>query len=558
MLTTPEPATPVELTEERWRAACELLNKIFDHYFDMYLPDPHEVSAKHREWWDHREVAMKAFLHYFNTGVIATAGQIRDRITGTLVPFDAALNEGIGLTASIALEMCIWISGRLQDTLDNARELGRQATRAHADFAKTVKTEDWDLERMRTEAHAHPVKEAVERLMASVESFGCISLKELSGRFGERDAQVFWKRFASRRGDAKSISYITDDNPAELSPLIEVERDVAFSPLMNALLIAVLDQLTDHLLGSELRLSTLRRRDLFLESQGYAALNRLFADQAQFHRACYETTNKQLEHDIVILWRRLLFVVEAKASPPREPFRDPLKAFVRIRDDFRSHGGIQYAYDQGDRLRKKWIAGQRIILYDDAGAEVLKVEREHLDAVYVIALTADDFGLLATDLSALLVKETSEPYPWAVNIFDLETFVDGLVFRQWGPEMLVRYLDQRSLLHGKVICGDELEVAGIFLRDGTLQPLVDAPAYRLMVTADNSDIFDDIYKERHGVGKADLTPRDGPTMMELHREKKRPEVATPVLRRHRRKQSGRNSLCPCGSGRKYKHCHARG
>lgn len=47
---------------------------------------------------------------------------------------------------------------------------------------------------------------------------------------------------------------------------------------------------------------------------------------------------------------RTVIVVEAKASPPVEPFRDPDRAFVRVRHAFRSDRGIEHAFEQGRRI----------------------------------------------------------------------------------------------------------------------------------------------------------------------------------------------------------------
>jgi len=60
------------------------------------------------EWYQVkvREVSMPAFLHYFNTGLLASVQQIEERITTYLVPFDAKLTEAIGISASQALAIC--------------------------------------------------------------------------------------------------------------------------------------------------------------------------------------------------------------------------------------------------------------------------------------------------------------------------------------------------------------------------------------------------------------------------------------------------------------------
>jgi hypothetical protein len=70
----------------------------------------------------------------------------------------------------------------------------------------------------------------------------------------------------------------------------------------------------------------------------------LFPD-AEHYPQCYEQPDSHFEHDHVVIWQRTLFVFESKASPPPEPFRDPNKAYERIRRAFRSGTGIQAAFN---------------------------------------------------------------------------------------------------------------------------------------------------------------------------------------------------------------------
>lgn len=120
-----------------------------------------------------------------------------------------------------------------------------------------------------------------------------------------------------------------------------------------------------------------------------------------------------------------------------------------------------------------------------------------VDNTYGVCITADDFGVLAVDLSLLLEKQPSDEFPWAVNIFDLESFFYALRHKGWGPEEFCSYLDQRSKLHGRTANSDELELAGAFLKHGTLpQPPNDNT--RLVIHPEYSDVFDELYAEQRG------------------------------------------------------------
>ena len=73
---------------------------------------------------------------------------------------------------------------------------------------------------------------------------------------------------------------------------------------------------------------------------------------------------------------------------------------------------------------------------------------------------------IATNLALLLEKEPTEPFPWAVSVSDLETILGGFSHVEKTFEDVLKFLRDRSKLHGIVLSTDELEFAGVFLRYG--------------------------------------------------------------------------------------------
>jgi hypothetical protein len=112
MLTSPAPCEPKKFAERTFAHAQELLNHIFSAYAWAYFAEPGEVVTK--EWVRVREVAMPAFLQYFNQGLLATTDQVEQRIQRYLSPFDAQLLAELGLSASRTVEICRWITAKLQ------------------------------------------------------------------------------------------------------------------------------------------------------------------------------------------------------------------------------------------------------------------------------------------------------------------------------------------------------------------------------------------------------------------------------------------------------------
>jgi hypothetical protein len=560
MLTTSEPKDPAEFDDEKWRLARHLLSEIYALYAEIFWPTTEEQSSINNEWREHRSVVMPAFLQYWTSGTNASVEQLTQRVLLTLVPFDADLLRIVGLSATDALKISEWISKYLQQNLD-----------AHKDFIATLSvihkrfvTEKWGKKCLNIElARIAPNVVIPKRTLLAVE------FSALKHQFGDERANAFWRIFVSERRSSDKILYITDENPAEDAPLFSIAPNEALCLVGNQLVLAILSKLGGALQSDEASSKRfIAQRDKALEQLVERVFRNFLGTEGQVYASACEQLRGQYEHDLVVVVGDQVFVVEAKARPPVEPFRDPEKAFTRISQAFRSDRGTQKAFEQANRLRQRLINKERVPLYDMNGNLLVSLDGQSIRQVHCICVTADDFGPLATDLSMLLEKKPSDPYPWAVNIFDLEAFLKALRKKNGGAEQLGDYLAQRSLLHGKVFAQDELEIGGIFILQGSLKDLLSQSHSKLFLSSGLSKIFDDLYIEEQGGPKAVLTPPAEFTITDLGQlphELSRSEVANRVskivlgraldaMAPNPHKKIGRNDPCPCGSGKKYKHC----
>jgi len=560
MLTTPEPEKPREFGPNAWLRSTELLNAIFSTYAWMFWPKPEDIPSLTDRWWESRGVAMPAFLHYFNTPLLASVEQISNRVKLYLAPFDERLKSELRISASEALDITDWIVKSFQNSLDEMQEAAKKERQARVALLDRAQSENWDLERIRHEAKQEHYLPYFERLMTALQRFLRVPLESLRKEFESALADSYWNLFVSTRGELEDFTYLTERNIAEEKPLFRIRDEVALCPSVNALYNAILIVGEDRLLACPARNSFLKRRDKALEEEAERHLRKLFGESADYLDGVYETQTLQHEHDLIIRWDRRLFVIEAKASPPVEPFRDPEKAFTRIKRAFRSDRGIQKAYEQSDRIRKHLASGKVVHLYDSSGVLVMTIQPDEIDNTYCVCVSRDDFGALAADLSLLLEKAPEDPYPWAVNILDLENLVDAWDYFKWGPKQLCDYLDARRKLHGKVFTSDELEIAGHFVEHGGLHWLVEAKADRLCLTPDYSDVFDRIYRARRG-GEAVVYNPINPFLGDMRKmlgEAIRDDEKPFQERTFRAvKKQGRNEPCACGSGKKYKRCCGR-
>jgi hypothetical protein len=558
MLTEP-PRREDEVEDANWQEVIRCLNEIFVQYSLMFFPSKEEESDVDEQWIKHRRVAMPFFLNYFNTFPLLTGEQVYERIRSWFNPFADAVAEAIGLTPEKILEVLIWlIDDEVQATVDNLREAFRDAGKEHQRFMSRAKVEGWTLEEMRARASGSDVAEAVLKLTAAGEDVFCFDLRRLESRFSVETAQKFLKVFSSHRGQFPGYFYPTEQNPAELHPIFLLENGKAFLPSAHMLAFAALRRMDALLRESSSRSAYFRHRDNEVHRKAAASFETFLPKEARIYQNVYETPDAHFEHDILISIGDVFLVVEAKASPPREPLRDADKAFERIRDDFRRDSGIQGAFEQASRLRSLLLQGNAI-LYGRDGSQVLKVPSVPAE-VFCICVTGDSYSSLATDLSQLLKKSEDDPYPWAVGVHELETLLSGFVEVGKGADDFLEYLRERITLHGKVFSTDELEYAGIFLQSGvgTLRHYCDQGDI-VVLQPDTSNIFDEIYKRKHGIVASDKEiPRPPLRAFDLR------EVLGPMMAAEtesepepRNERVGRNDPCPCGSGKKYKRCHGR-
>ncbi len=386
----------------------------------------------------------------------------------------------------------------LQHALDNVVKCSTDEKKARMAFLDQAEREGWDIHRMRKEANSSNYLPIFERLMEATKHLSRTHLGHLQETFGKELSETYWRNFVACRGEFPDFTYLTEQNIAEEKPLFEVATGEAICPLSNNLFSTILTKFERQLSKGDDRETYFRRRDKALEKDVEEKIKPIFQDSAAYYTGIFESPDLQNEHDMLVLWKNILLVIEAKASPPIEPFRDPDKAFTRIKRAFHSDRGIQKAYEQADRIRRYLELGKDIDFYNNKKEIVITVNRDIIQNVYCICVTRDDFGALSVDLSLLLEKKPNGPFPWAVNILDLESLIDAWRYFGWGPGKLFEYLDVRSQLHGKVCTVDELEIAGFFIKHGGLHWIIDAHADRFFLTPDYSDVFDQIYKVRQG------------------------------------------------------------
>lgn len=559
LLSTPEPSNPEEFGDANWQKSKDLLEHIFLSYVWMYWPALEEKGNLSPEWHSIREVAMPAFLNYFNSGNLASTVQIRERIQQDIVPFDTKVQELFGISASTMLLVAKTIGDKIQADFDNLAVLGDTAKKELNAFLDWANKSDGRPGEIHRRAKNTSYEEATRAFAEARSETFKIKRQYLEKELDEPTVTSFCNIFTAVRGSVSTLNYPTDDNPALRLPLYLLPASEIMVPAVHSIYLAILETVERALLNSDKPEGYLRRRDKKLESETVRVFNDFCGEQATIVESVYETETLQFEHDIVISWNRKVFVIEAKASPPRMPLREPAMAYVRIKDDFRSDRGLQKAYEQANRIEAAFIRGEIVRLYNAARDLVLEISPSNTDRVYSICVTRDNFGSLATNLSLLLIKEPDSRYPWAVCVLDLEAFFETFRYFGWGMKRFCEYLDGREKMHGYVKSDDELVFLGYLIAHGTFDYMFKLPYTELTLEPNYAEVIDRIHLAQRGGQAVEYKPSP-PVTMDMSAEIKKigaefSQANSPDIESTR--NQGRNERCACGSGKKYKKCCGR-
>lgn len=533
LLATPQDGTR-DLSRQEWASILYDLEEIFSQYQFLYYPEPSDFAS--RERWDAADVSMPVFMEYFNTVPLFFDAQVRDRIRRWFSPFDEFLQGEMGLSTEDCLASVAWL---YREASEQGRRVGAGLARAKA----TCSTEG-----------GQPSGQTFGDFLDAAMELHLFSARNLEEELGAARCTAFLDLLSVRRGGVSDYYYPTERNPALERPLIWIDDHRLGYVDLGIVLRSLLPALERKLRDSGRRQSFFRHRSVDLLRQTADLWQAFLPESGRAWTEVFEGPDGHHEHDLLVEAGSRYLVIEVKSTPPKEPLRDPEKAFRYLKQAFRKDTGIQGAYDQGEALRRLLLEERPITLYGKDGTPKLALPAAKRE-VRCLCVTADSFGTLASDLTLLLSRNDDTPYPWVVSVTDLETTLDAFAYFDKGFGHLWDFIVQRGTLHGFVSGSDELEFVGAYLRLGSLEPFKEVGKDRIFLSPDYSDIFDELEAYRRGF-------RDEPPEADTARlqELELPRLSDDHLDYFDElsaafKAVGRNDPCPCGSGKKYKKCH---
>ncbi|HCD2540115.1 NERD domain-containing protein [Klebsiella pneumoniae] len=502
-----------DCTDEKMNKIYSLLNDIYSKYLNVYFPDKKDLEQGiDNSWFKTRHASMPAFLGYFFESKKIATDELRKDLLKTYEQFEDIIFDHFGLSHKDMIEITDRIGSILQNRIDYIYKILDEVNTKRLELANPD-ISDYSENVKAIQDSCGPLILELMRLSEEI----CIFKFDEIDDIAPAKLNLFKQHFVMKKGSANDIKYITDENSLETNPIITVDENNYAICSINFILLAIQNKIDQYFKESKFSERFRKARDMKLEQDAKETLSELLPENSIVLESVFENNKSSNEHDLVIISKRSILIIEAKATPRREPLREPSRAFTRIKDDFKKKSGIQSGCDQALNLKTLIEKNEITILYDKKGNVLHTISKQDFDDIYCICVTKDDFGLLATDLTILLDKPADEKYPWVINIDDLRFLISCLKYIGKDWLYFIEYLSQRVNLMGKIISADELDIAGAFLKYNGFKSInKDSP--QLFLDISESTVFDEIHLAKLD-GKAYTLKTTKPAFFEIDRQK---------------------------------------
>jgi hypothetical protein len=489
----PSNGEDVRYTHEKWDKIVILLNEIEDEYDKLFFPaKPEDVTE---EWKRIRQVAMPSFLSYFNQGPLNYEEQVINWVRDLYTPLDNIIEKATGIkTEDFIL---------FYNNLDQVRHTNFQAHSTRKDLLRPNWNKYTKIQMGVPDGVPDFIKEMGEQ---NRHLYTFMSDKGITDRFYPEEitsdnlpiekVNIVLSHLVISRKQTDYLYYTATKpgNPLFEKPILDIGEGM-YQVFEVKQVIHAIEKLLEEICTNDELVTTkyIKRKGKLLEDRIIELFSTFFKSDFKLFKSYYIDG---CEQDILFLWKNYAFIIEAKGYSLNEPFRNPEKAFTRIKSDF--NACIGYGYTQTRRVENKFIYGEPLKIIDKDGNLMEEIDTTLYKQDFSIIINLQTFGQVQCDLSTLIkLEDDDDVFPWAVKLDDLEIFLLTLIAQKKKPMDFVNYLLLRETLHGKLICADELEICGGFLTGHLKQKQIDR-AIVIATKPDFGDIFDNQYHKTMG------------------------------------------------------------
>ena len=536
----------------------ELVERIFETYEFGAIYEPGRFRGSEKEFLTRLGLALKVR----EPDILAFPEQIREWALTRLEPFnDSYFVPTLGLGFA---EIVLWLEALISTSQARLNAWVKDFTSIIGDI-KSIQAQvgrgDLDVETARKRALELKIYERLESNGHQSDRAHIFLIDELQCGISQSSLQALIGLFGIRPGEVEpGYVFPHDENPLEYKTFVVLpDGGLYFVDPANAYRIVAKTFEREILADSQLRDRYLKNRDRATERWVTGNMKKVFSDAAIY--ANYYLEKGGSEKDLLVRHGEAIILVECKNSRVRA-FRGTAADLLKFERDFEN--SVQHGYEQALEVKRRILRAEENTFFDDKGRPYFSVKRAEIKRFYIVCVTITPRGPFGTDLSYELKKTDEEPFPLALNLLDFDSICKHLC----QPDQFIAYLRARERLHGRVSTGDELNYAGYFLKHGNLD-FQDGT----FVSDDFSGIFDRAWYREKGIAVEE--PINPPVLTSMARQGNRLTIEHATGRKEvikvppewieratgrppiRMKGSDRNKPCPCGSGRKLKHCHGR-
>ena len=431
------------------RQIIRLLNEIEQGY--GYKTDRAKEEFLSKKEFDRLLVTKGTFLNYYLNAPLSYFEQDVERIKRTFQHFEPYILQETGLALGDYLDFFFVLTnletGQVSKYLNN--DYSDDPVLQSIKRGKSPKNLTLD-----EKVHLMDIGEKAVFEMA-------IPLEEIYKAIDKEKAQLLLANFTLFRKEDPNYLYYTDNCGYLRKPIIMVDGEHVLMVYSKQLINAIYEFLFDICAepgapGKKVS----ERRDEYLEDKTRELFQDFFGPEAKIYSSYYIDRS---EKDLLVLHGRNAFIIECKAHKYREPLRNPVKAYDRIRDDFAR--SIGKGYSQAKEVEDMLLGEQSFVIRDHNKKIIATLQPGDYDDLFTIVVTQERFGQIQCDLSYLLDIADDCNYPWSVGLNDLETFFITLKRKANHIQEFTEFLLAREQLHGRVMCYDELELCAYFLFD---------------------------------------------------------------------------------------------
>lgn len=500
---------PKNLCSENWDMICSLANKIFLSYQKKYESDmiraPEEARSK-------IFITMINYMgNVYNGKYFQTVEQLSNKINNLFFPFSVEINNHFGLSLDELLAISNTAITSLQGNLDTLMALKK----SHEQYKELIS---------QGVNHDIAIKQCIE---LNSQPHIWVTVNQLQNQKLSLEKIGIYLSMFSQSQSIEKENIVFFPGETRIKPLIKLSHGNYFLISGNHLFQKLHMELEKAIIQDEKTKTRYEKHKAkLLEINTLENLRKIFGPDAQYYESVYEKADSQYEHDLLIIYKRNLLIVECKTTPIPKQFRDVNKAYPKIFSRFKD--SIGSGLNQSLNL-KRLILNQNVTeLYNKKGTPYLKIVSNKLDNIFCICVTEQNEGILASNLSLLFKDNLEKKYPYCINSQALTQLAELSKKLKITPSLFIKFLQSREKLHEHVIADDELDYWEYFLKHKNFNNLIKNKDF-LSLSTPQISMFDRAYLEKTHPETEFFPKRDFAKV-------------------------GRNDPCPCESGKKYKKC----